>query len=301
MKKWWRKGLFVGALGLLFLTGCSEKYPILDPAGPVGRKELNMLILSTVLTAIVIIPVIALLVFIVYRYRDTPNNKATYKPDWHESKWLEVVWWGIPIIIIAILGTYTVKETFAISKPPSHSNDPITIQVTSLDWKWLFTYPDQNIATVNYVEIPAGRPVQFVLTADAPINSFWVPSLGGQEYTMPGMALRLWLQADETGTYVGKGANFTGKGFAHMSFNVISKSESDFNNWVKDVKKSSPALTNEGYADLTKQNVVSKNEFSSYPKDLFMNVVMKNGGKYMPNMWYMDGNMDQEKPMQSMK
>lgn len=296
MKSWWHKGLFLGALGLFFLTGCSSRFPVLDPVGPVGRKEYHLIILSTVLVAIVIIPVIALLVFIVYRYRDKPGNKAPYTPEWSESKWLEIIWWGIPVVIIAILATVTVKETFNLTKPPKNSGEPITIQVTSLDWKWMFTYPDQKIATVNYVEIPAGRPVQFVLTSDAPINSFWVPALGGQEYTMPGMALRLWLQADQTGTFVGKGANFSGKGFTHMSFNVVSKSEADFNKWVKNVKKTSPELTTQGYANLKKPSVLDNTKtFSSYPDGLYMDIVMKDGGKYMPNMWYMDENKEKGK------
>jgi cytochrome aa3-600 menaquinol oxidase subunit II len=295
MKSWWRKGLFLGALGLLFLTGCSSKFPVLDPVGPVGKEELHLIILSTILVAIVIIPVIALLFFIVYRYRDTPGNKAPYTPEWSESKWLEIIWWGIPVIIIGILSVITVKETFALTKPPANSGEPITIQVTSLDWKWMFTYPDQNIATVNYVEIPAGRPVQFVLTSDAPINSFWVPALGGQEYTMPGMALRLWLQADETGTFIGKGANFSGKGFEHMSFKVISKSEANFNKWVSKVKKTEPAMTNQDYANLTKQGITTPTTYSSYPKGLYTDIVMKNGGKYMPNMWYMKEHKDSKK------
>lgn len=292
--RWW-KGLVLGAFGLLALSGCSEKFPVLHPVGPVGEQELFLIKFSTLLAAIVVIPVIALLIFIVYRYRDKPDNQAPYQPEWSESKTLEFVWWAIPILIIGILGAVTAKQTFALTHPPKNSGEPLTIQVTSLDWKWVFMYPDQHIATVNYAEIPAGRPIQFVLTADAPMNSFWVPALGGQEYAMPGMAMRLWLQADKTGTYKGKGANFTGKGFAHMTFDVKSVNESDFNKWVADVKKSAPALTKAGYKELRKPSVMGKKSFSSYPKDLFMDTVMKNGGKYMNNHWMM---MDQpEKQM----
>lgn len=287
--RWW-KGLVLGAFGLLALSGCSEKFPVLNPVGPVGEQELFLIKFSIVLVLIVLIPVLALLVFIVHRYRDTPDNKAPYCPDWNDSKKLEFVWWAIPILIIGILGTVTVKQTFALTHPPKNSGEPLTIQVTSLDWKWVFMYPEQHIATVNYAEIPAGRPIQFVLTADAPMNSFWVPALGGQEYTMPGMAMRLWLQADKTGTYKGKGANFTGKGFAHMTFDVKSVNESDFNKWVAEVKKTAPALTKAGYKELRKPSVMGKKSFSSYPDGLFTDTVMKNGGKYMNNHWMMMDN-----------
>ncbi|HET7627158.1 MAG TPA: ubiquinol oxidase subunit II [Bacillales bacterium] len=271
----------VGLFSLLLLSGCSERYPVLHPVGPVGQKELDLIILSAVLVGIVIIPVLGLLAFIVYRYRDRPDNTARYEPNWSESKWLEIVWWGIPVVIIAILATYTVKGTFALTHPPERSAEPLTVQVTSLDWKWLFFYPEQGVATVNYAEIPQGRPIQFILTSDAPMNSFWVPALGGQEYTMPGMAMRLWLQANETGTYEGKGANFTGRGFAHMTFDVVVKSEKDFQQWVENVKDTAPELTKAGYKTLKIPGLVEEQSYSSYPEDLFMNTVMKNGGKYM--------------------
>ncbi len=212
-----------------------------------------MIILSIILCAVVVIPVIILLIYIVYRYRDTPDNKAPYTPEWDDSKTLETIWWGIPIIIIAVLGFFTVRDTYALVKPPVKDTTPIKIEVTSLDWKWLFTYPDQKIATVNYVEIPTGKPVEFVLTSDAPMNSFWVPQLAGQEYTMPGMAMQLWLQADHPGEYDGKGANFSGSGFAHMQFKVVAKSQDEFDAWAKQAKQSSPALTQEGYNTLAQK------------------------------------------------
>ncbi|KEO82718.1 cytochrome aa3 quinol oxidase subunit II [Tumebacillus flagellatus] len=267
----------------VLLSGCSDQYPVLNPVGPVGQEELHLIKLSTVLVAIVIIPVLILLAIIVYRYRDKKGNTAPYQPNWDHSTKLEYLWWGIPIVIIAILGTFTAKSTFSLTKPPVESADikPLVIQVTSLDWKWVFTYPDQKIATVNYAEIPAGVPVQFQLTADSPMNSFWIPALGGQEYAMPGMDMRLWLQADKIGTFDGNGANFTGEGFAHMDFKVVSKSEADFNAWVSDVKKNSPALTVDGYNKLTEKGTAEPQTFSSYPEGLYENTVDKNGGMYM--------------------
>jgi cytochrome aa3-600 menaquinol oxidase subunit 2 len=287
----------MAALSMLLLAGCDERYFVFHPKGPVAKTEFDLIVLSVVLCAIIIIPVMGIFVYIVWRYRDKPDNKAPYMPHWDDNKVMEIIWWTIPVVIIAILGTYTAKATFALTKPPVKDVTPITIQVTSLDWKWLFTYPDQNIASVNTVEIPAGVPVQFVLTSDAPMNSFWVPSLGGQEYTMPGMAMRLWLQADKPGSYFGSGANFTGEGFAHMQFKVIAKQQSDFNKWVKSAKNSDHALTKDGYTKLSKQGLSEKTVYSSYPKDLFDDIVKKNGGDYYKKSM----NMDDMKNVKDMK
>ena len=173
------------------------------------------------------------------------------------------------------------RETYALAKSPTPDTQPLKIEVTSMDWKWLFQYPDQKIATVNYVEIPTNRPVEFLLTADGPMNSFWVPELGGQEYTMPGMVMGLWLQADKPGDYYGHGANFTGAGFAGMQFRVIAKSQGDFNSWVADVANNAPDLTQAGYDKLAKPGSAGELSFSSYPVGIFKKVVMDEGGKYM--------------------
>lgn len=274
----WLKLLLTGALAALLLSGCSESYLVLNPQGPVAETQHRLIILSVILCAIVVIPVLAILVYIVWRYRDKPDNKAPYMPHWDDSKVLEIIWWGIPVIIIGILGAYTARDTYALAKPPVTDKTPITIQVTSLDWKWLFQYPDQKIATVNYVEIPAGVPVHFELTSDAPMNSFWIPQLGGQEYTMPGMAMKLWLQADRPGEYYGTGANFSGKDFAHMRFQVVAKPQAEFNEWVQQVKKSSPALTEQGYEELTKPGTSEEQTYSTYPDGLFDMIVNKYGG-----------------------
>lgn len=273
------KLVLLSAALLFLLPGCSDRYVLLDPAGPVAETEYRLIVLSVILLTVVVIPVIGLLVFLVIRYRDRPGNPAPYRPDWTHSKILEIIWWGIPILIVAILGAVTVRDTFALTRPPTDQK-PITIQVVSLDWKWMFLYPESNIATVNYCEIPTGVPVQFVLTADAPMNSFWVPQLGGQMYTMPGMEMRLWLQADRSGVFEGKGANFTGKGFAHMNFQVIAKPQSEFESWVRSVKASAPPLTKGKYNQLVKPSIVDEQSYSSYPSSLFKEIVDKNGGIY---------------------
>jgi cytochrome aa3-600 menaquinol oxidase subunit 2 len=273
---------FAASAAAVFLTaGCGQEMRVFNPAGPVGKSELQLIWLQITLTAVVIIPVILLMAWIVIRYRDKPGNKSPYKPEWAENRWLELTWWGIPIVIVAILGTVTAQKTFALAKSPSPSSKPLKIEVTSMDWKWLFQYPGQKIATVNYVEIPVNRPVEFLLTADGPMNSFWVPRLGGQEYTMPGMVMGLWLQANQTGDFYGHGGNFTGKGFAQMQFRVVATSSGKFNQWVAEVANNAPDLTQAGYNKLAQPGTATELEFSSYPPGIFNKIVMSEGGKYM--------------------
>jgi cytochrome o ubiquinol oxidase subunit 2 len=152
---------------------------------------------------------------------------------------------------------------------------PLTVQVTSLNWKWLFQYPEQGIATVNELKIPQGVPIRFEITADSPMNSFWIPQLGGQMYAMSGMAMTLYLQADEPGTYWGSGANFTGTHFADMYFDVEAVSQEEFDRWAEEIRSSSPALTLEGYKRLAEPSVSQKQSFSSFPEGLFEMSVTK--------------------------
>jgi len=147
--------------------------------------------------------------------------------------------------------------------------------VTSLDWKWLFQYPEQGIATVNYIKIPVGVPIRFEITADSPMNSFWIPQLGGQIYAMSGMAMTLYLQADEQGEYWGSGANFTGKDFAKMYFDVKSTTQEEFEQWVREIKASSPVLTLDGYKQLAKPSASEVKTFSAFPEGLFEMTVTK--------------------------
>lgn len=265
----------LAALTSILLSGCGSEYVVLNPKGPVAETQYNLIVISAILCAIIIIPVLALTAFIVYRYRDTADNKAPYKPEWAHNTALEVIWWGIPVIIIAILGYFTVRDTYALKESPSPEVKPITIQVTSLDWKWMFTYPELNIATVNHLEIPAGVPVRFQISADAPMNSFWVPELGGQIYAMSGMATELYLEADEPGEFQGRGANFTGEGFAHMEFKVVAKPQNEFDQWVKEVKGTTPAMTKQDYEKLREPGLAEKKLYSAFPEGLFEEIVQK--------------------------
>ncbi|CAM3382909.1 ubiquinol oxidase subunit II [Marinicrinis lubricantis] len=276
------KKAFRYALPLLFvlmitlLSGCSD-IMVMDPKGPIGESQKDLIIQTMILCGIILVPVLALAAYIVFRYRDKPNSKATYKPNWSHNNTLEAVWWGIPIVVIIILAVITVRGTYALepSKPIESEKETLVIQATSLDWKWLFKYPEQDIATVNYVQIPEDVPIRFELTSDAPMNSFWIPQLGGQMYTMSGMAMKLHLQADEQGVYYGSGANFSGEHFADMNFEVHATSQEEFDQWVEEVKATGEPLTMEGYEALAEPGTSEPQFYSTFPEGLFEKIVTK--------------------------
>jgi cytochrome o ubiquinol oxidase subunit 2 len=224
----------------------------------------------------VVIPVIILSIVFAWKYRAS-NTKAKYSPEFAHSTFLELIWWTIPIIIIAILAviTWTTSHRYDPYRPLDIKTKPIIIQVIALNWKWLFIYPEQNIATVNFVEFPANVPVRFFITADAPMNSFQIPQLAGQIYAMPGMRTELNLIAAEPGDYMGMSTNYSGIGFNGMSFNAKATTQEEFNAWVKSAQHSQQKLTQETYTQLAKpseNNPVAT--YSSVSKDLFNNVIM---------------------------
>ncbi|WP_397327070.1 ubiquinol oxidase subunit II [Paenibacillus oceani] len=265
------------ALLLLAATGCTENIIVLDPKGPIAAQQRDLMVFSTILCSIVIVPVLIMTAVIIWRYRDKKGRAAKYTPNWEHSTKLEVTWWSIPIAIILTLGIVTAKATYALepSKPLASDRETLVVQVTSLDWKWLFQYPEQGIATINELKIPEDVPIRFEITADSPMNSFWIPQLGGQMYAMSGMAMKLHLQADERGTYWGSGANFTGKDFAKMVFDVEATTQEEFDEWVRHVKAASPALTMDGYEQLVKPAASEAKTFSSFPEGLFEMTVTK--------------------------
>ncbi|MFC4808149.1 ubiquinol oxidase subunit II [Paenibacillus sp. GCM10023250] len=275
----WCSCLAVTAVMLLVFTGCSNA-GVLDPKGPIAEQQRDLMYLSTALCAIVIVPVLVLSGIIIWRYRDRAGRQAKYAPNWAHSTKLEIVWWGIPIIVILAIAIVTARATYALepSKPIRSEVKPLTVQVTSLNWKWLFQYPEQGIAAVNELKLPQGVPVRFEITADSPMNSFWIPQLGGQIYAMSGMAMTLYLQADELGTYAGYGANFTGTDFAKMVFDVEAVTPERFNQWVSEVKADSPALTQAGYEQLAKPASSKVLTYSSFPDGLFDKIVRKYAG-----------------------
>jgi len=227
--------------------------PVLQPAGPVAEKERNLIIFCVVISAIVVIPVFAMLGLFAWRYREG-NHNATYSPDLGGSALAEVVWWLVPTAIIVIISVVTWRSTYALDPfKPLPSNKPtLHIQVVALDWKWLFIYPGQNVASINEAAVPVNTPVDFELTSDTVMNSFWDPQLGGQMYAMPGMETQLNLEASKLGSFHGLSANINGDGFAGMTFTVKSMQQNGFNRWVTAAKHSGRSLTSSQYASLAR-------------------------------------------------
>jgi cytochrome o ubiquinol oxidase subunit 2 len=271
-------------IGLVtLLSGCSN-LDLLNPKGSVGLAERNLIATSTWAMLIVVIPVIALTLLFAWRYRAS-NKSAEYRPTWAHSTGIEIAVWLIPSLIILFLGVLTWKSTHELDpyRPLDSKVKPINVEVVALDWKWLFIYPDLGIATVNQIAFPVGTPVNFNITSDSVMNSFFIPQLGGQIYAMAGMQTRLHLIADEAGDYAGESANFSGKGFSDMKFRAIASSPEDFNAWVAKVRASSDRL------DMNRYNVVSQpgekapvTYFSSVDPKLFHNIIARyNNGNVM--------------------
>jgi len=271
---------FVGALSPMasaLLSGCNMT--ILDPKGQVGVDEKNLIITATLLMLIVVVPVIVLTLYFAWRYRAS-NTNAKYTPNWSYSHRIEAVCWGVPIAIILILGTITWKTTHELDpyRPLDYQVKPITIEVVALDWKWLFIYPDQQIASVNEVAFPANVPVNFKITSDTVMNVFFIPSLGTQIYAMAGMQTQDNLIANQAGVFDGLSANFSGNGFADMNFKARATSQADFEAWVAKVKASPSALDADAYKDLSKQSEKDPVKYYSAVEPLLYAAVLD---KYM--------------------
>lgn len=261
---------------ILLLGGCESE--LLNPKGMIAAQEKQILILTTVLMLLIVIPVVVMTLLFAWRYRAN-NAKAKYEPDWSHNTKLEIIVWTIPCIMIAILGTITwiTSHTLDPYKPLEDSNHKtITIQAIALDWKWLFIYPEQNIATINYVQFPVDVPVRFLITAEGAMNCIQIPQLAGQIYAMAGMQTKLHLVANHPGDYRGFSANFSGDGFADMNFKVHVGSMNEFNNWVKTVKRSSTPLTMHDFHHLIKpsfNNPVTL--YSSADENIYKMEIMK--------------------------
>lgn len=263
MKK--RAPLLVFLLSLaMSLTGCSSLV-VLDPKGPVAKIQSDTIIFSILMMAFVLIVVYILYVFMLVKYRARKENENYEPPHVEGNKWLELIWTLIPIIIVVILSVVTVRTTNAVEKTPAGYEDqkPLVIYASSSNWKWHFSYPEEGIETVNYVNIPTHRPVEFRLYSYGPITSFWIPQLGGQKYAMSDMVTKLNLVAEEVGSYVGKNSNFSGEGFAHMEFEALAMTSKDYTDWVKDVKGSAPKLTENEFNGLLNTPHVGRKSYST--------------------------------------
>ncbi|MEO2078398.1 MAG: cytochrome aa3 quinol oxidase subunit II [Bacillus sp. (in: firmicutes)] len=261
-----KKKYFVPLLALLpvlLLSGCEPNMLVFEPKGPAARDILDLINWSLIFMLLVVVVVFGLFGYIIWKYRATPENKDYEPPEEHGSTKLEFIWTVIPILIVIALTIPTVTTIYKLEKPPVgyENKKPIVIHVTSADWKWIFSYPEQGIETVNYVNIPAGTPVEFKLTSAGTMQSFWVPELGGQKYTMNKMETQLYLTADKPGEFLGRNTNFNGKGYAEMEFTVEAKSPKDFDKWVKDVKDKAPKLTEKKYNELLKPTHLGRETF----------------------------------------
>ncbi|QGG55040.1 cytochrome aa3 quinol oxidase subunit II [Paenibacillus sp. B01] len=258
------KPLFMAlmVIAVMLLSGCN--YVVLDPKGPVAKIQKDLILYSILFMAIIVIVVYVLFTFIVIKFRERPGVAGIDYEGEHGSKWLEILWTVIPIIIVIALSIPTVKAIYALEKPPVNSIDsqPLVIEATSVDWKWIFSYPEENIETVNYLKIPKSRPILFKLTSADSMASFWIPALGGQKYAMAGMQTQLYLQADVEGIFQGRNANFTGEGFTEQTFRVEALTESDWMEWVKKAQAAAP-LTQEIYDQLMLQGHVEEQTYSS--------------------------------------
>jgi len=237
---------------ILLILLFSTHMVLFDPKGVVGSQQENLIIISVLLMAIVIIPVLFMSVYFPYKYRHS-NKDEEYKPKWEHSTKIEIVVWTIPCLIIAVLATITYKTAFSLDPRNDIISDkePMTVQVVAMNWKWLFIYPEYQIATVNELHFPVDRPVKFLVTSDTTMNSFFIPQLGSQVYAMAGMENRINLMATEQGTYRGMSANYSGYGFANMRFKAYVSTEQAFENWVSKVKSLNNVLNDTSYAELT--------------------------------------------------
>ena len=232
-------------------AGCNRG--IFDPIGPVASAEKQILINSTAIMLAIIIPTMIATVGFAWWFR-RGNRKATYLPDWEYSGAVEMVVWGIPILTVMLLGgiAWIGSHDLDPGRPLKSTVPPLKVEVVSLDWKWLFIYPDQGIATVNQLVVPAGTPVSYRLTSATVWNTFWVPQMGTMIYTMPRMATRLNLQADRQGSFKGLSGHFSGDGFPGMEFQVQSLPADQFAMWAQGARGQGQALDGRSYAELSR-------------------------------------------------
>ncbi|MBB6453228.1 cytochrome aa3-600 menaquinol oxidase subunit 2 [Salirhabdus euzebyi] len=233
------------------LTGCGNLL-VLDPKGPQAQTQADVIMISIWTMLFVVIVVFALLAYMLIKYRASKQSDDYEPPHIEGSKVMESIFVGIPVIIIIFLSIVSVKSNYAVESTPEGYEDqePLVIYASSSNWKWHFSYPEQDIETVNYLYIPTDRALEFKLYSHGPITSFWVPQLGGQKYAMADMVTTLHLAADVPGEFFGRNANFSGKGFAHNTFNVNAVPPAEFEEWVDEVKETASPITEDRFQEL---------------------------------------------------
>jgi cytochrome o ubiquinol oxidase subunit 2 len=242
----------------LLLAGCDTV--VMKPHGDIAAQQSQLIVTSTLLMLVIIVPVIALTLLFAWRYRAS-NTEATFEPDWDHSTRLELVIWGAPLLIIIALGAITWISTHRLdpyrpldridaARAVPQGTKPLVVQVVALDWKWLFLYPEQGIATVNELAAPVDRPIEFRITSSTVMNALYIPELAGMIYAMPGMETKLHAVINHAGDYEGFSANYSGAGFSDMRFRFHGLAAADFDKWVEANKTPGQALTRAGYLKL---------------------------------------------------
>jgi cytochrome o ubiquinol oxidase subunit 2 len=282
------------------LGGCD--FVVLAPAGDIAAQQRDLVVISTVLMLLIVIPVMALTVFFAWRYRQS-NTAATYEPEWDHSTQLELVIWSAPLLIIVCLGALTWMGTHLLDpyrtlgridtdRPIATQDAPLNVQVVALDWKWLFIYPDYGIASLNELAAPTNRPISFRITASSVMNSFYIPALAGQIYAMPGMETKLHAVTNKEGTFRGFSANYSGAGFSGMHFEFKSLSAAEFDKWIAAARSGGGMLGRSDYLQLERP---SSNEpvrrYGAVDRDLYkaiLNMCVETGKMCMSEMSAID-------------
>lgn len=274
----------LGLSPLLVLGGCnSNGFWLLHPKGPIAGAELHYMVLDVSMMAIVIVPTTFLLFFFLWRYRATRGSE--YRPKWSHSNRIEVVVWGVPLLIVGVLSYFSWRGIHAVNPyhpevvsaaPAAAGKDPLTVDVITTDWQWMFIYPHQHIAVANQLVVPTGTKVNFRLTSTSVVNSFFIPQIVGQIYAMPGMRTKQSLLAQYPGSYHGFSAAFSGPGFSWMDFKVRAVSPAQFSTWVKRVEASHARLDYAAFVRFAKPTVNVGNKvqyFTHVQPGLFAQVV----------------------------
>jgi cytochrome o ubiquinol oxidase subunit 2 len=254
------------------LAGCNTI--VLHPHGYIAEQQAHLIVTATLLMLLIIVPTMVLTAVFARRYRAS-NTQASYMPEWDSSLPIGLAMWGAPLLVISILGTITWKSTHALDpyRPLDRIDaqraipagmKPLVVGVVAMDWKWLFVYGEQGIATVNELAVPVDRPVEFRITASSVMNAFYVPAMAGMVYAMPGMQTPMHAVLNRPGSYEGLSANYSGAGFSDMHFRVLGLAEGDFASWVESVRQGGGALTRDGYLQLERPS--SKEPVRRYAK-----------------------------------
>ena len=265
---------------LFFLSSCSSAV-VLHSKGQVGSAEKTLMLVTAGLMLFVVLPALCMTFLFAWKYRAS-HKLAKYSSEFIAEKRMEIVIWTIPTLIVLILSVLVWRDSHILDpyRPLQAQTRPLTIQVVSLDWKWLFIYPEQQIATMNLIVFPVNVPVHFYLTSATVMNSFFIPQLGSQIMTMGGMQTQLYLMANEPGTYAGISANFSGRGFTGMDFKAIACSEKEFSSWIRSVKKVHRNLDFTAYQDIANPSVNNPViYFSSVQPHLFLDVIFNTSRK----------------------